>query len=227
MAKHSVMIKKVLLASLLFAAPFLVSAQEEEEEDKSKMVREVIEVMVERAKFAPPPPPPVADTKGKKGKKKKETPPPEVAPDTGNPMMPAPSGEVMKRAQHWAKSKSKYKKTQVNNTGNAISTQVIFPYKQKILNPENDVDGEIVMDVTVEAKEGKYRYTIKNIKHKAAKPGMSGGDIYLKVPECGSMKVTDQTWKQIKSAAYANIKTVSDDIKAKMGEEGGKKKDDW
>jgi hypothetical protein len=225
------MAKKVLLALLLFVAPFIVSAQEEEgEEENPKMVREVVNVMVERAKFAPPPPPPSStDTKGKKGKKKKsEEPPPEVAPDTGNPMMPAPASEVMKRAQNWAKVKApKYKKVNVSNSGGTITAQVVFPFKQKILNPENAVDGEIVMDVIVEAKEGKYRYTIKNIKHKAAKAGMSGGDIYLLVPECGSMKITDQTWKQIRSAAYGNIKIVTEDLKVKMTEDGEKKKDDW
>lgn len=222
------MIKKVLLAFLVFAFPVILSAQEEEE-DNANMVREVVNVMVERSKFAPPPPPTAStDTKGKKGKKKKhEEPPPEVAPDTGNPMMPAPSSEVLKRAQSWSKSKAKYKKLNVSSTGSAITAQAVFPFRQKMLNPENAVDGEIIMDVIVEAKEGKYRYTVKNIKHKAAKAGMSGGDIYLPVPECGSMKITDQTWKHIRSAAYSNIRVVTDDLKAKMQEEGTKKKDDW
>lgn len=222
------MAKKVLLALLLFVGPFILNAQEEEE--NPKMVREVVEVRVDRAKFAAPPPPVETETKGKKGKKKKveEPPPDELAADTADPTIPAPVGEIMKRAQKWGKAKApKYKKTNVSNSGSTLTAKAVFPFKQKILNPENAVDGEIQMDVMIEAKEGKYRYTVKNIKHKAAKQGMSGGDIYLQVPECGSMKITDQTWKQIKSAAFANIKTLTDDLKAKMQEDGEEKKDDW
>lgn len=220
------MAKKVLLALLLFVSPFIISAQEEEEENP-KMVREVVEVMVDRAKFAAPPPP---EEPAKKGKKKKVEEPvyDEFAADTADPTMPAPVSEIMKRAQLWGKAKApKYKKTNVANSGSTLTAKAVFPFRQKMLNPENPVDGEIQMDVIIEAKEGKYRYTVKNIKHKASKPGMSGGDINLQVPECGSMKITDQTWRQIKSAAFANIKTLTDDLKAKMQEEGEQKKDDW
>ncbi len=222
------MIKRFLLILILFVAPLAVFCQEEEtEEDEKKMVREVIPVMVDKKKFAPP----VVhapETGGKKGKKKKPVEPVEAAPDTGNPMMPAPISEITKRAQNWYKTKhAKYKKTGGGAAGSNITCTAVFPYKQKILNPENAVDGQITMDVIVEAKEGKYRYTIKNIKHKANKEGMSGGDIYLQVPEAGSMKITEQTWKHIRSAAYANIAIVQDELKAKMKEDGDKKKDEW
>jgi len=221
------MIKKILLTLALFVSPFFIFSQEEEEDEK-KMVRGVESVMVDKAKFAaPPPPPPATDPKGKKKKKKYEE-PVEVAPDTGNPMMPAPVSEIIKRAKNWDKTKHpKYKKTNVSSTGSTISCTATFVYKQKILNPENAVDGHLIMDVVIDAKEGKYRYTIKNIHHKANKQGMSGGDIYLPIPEAGSMKITDQTWKHIRSAAYADIQIVLDDLKAKMKEDGDKKKDDW
>jgi hypothetical protein len=187
---------------------------------------------VDKSKFAAPPPPPPAEDHSKKGSKKKkhhEEAPTEPAPDTGATTMPAPSSELVKRATNWSQSKNgKYKKLNVVNSGNTITVNAEFPFKQKALNPENEVDGSITMDVIVEAKEGKYRYTIKNIKHKADKPGMSGGDIYLQVPECGSMKITDQTWKHIKSAAYTDIAIVQDELKAKMKEDGdAKKKDEW
>lgn len=222
------MIRNLLLVFAFIIAP-LVAFSQEEEEDNAKMVREVVPVQVERAKFAPPPTPTTTETH-KKGKKKQHhtEPPPEVAPDTGNPMMPAPASEIAKRASNWTSAKSlKYKKTNVANSGETIQCNAVFPYKQKQLNPENEVDGSITMDVIVEAKEGKYRYTIKNIKHQANKSGMSGGDIYLPVPECGSMKITDQTWKHIRSVAYADIQVVVDDLKNKMKEDGEKKKDEW
>ena len=221
------MIRKLLVAFTLIAAPIALFSQEEEEEN-GKMVREVVNVQVEKAKFAPPPPPPTTDTH-KKGKKNHHSePPPEAVADTGNPMMPAPISEIAKRAENWTKAKAvKFKKVNASNNGSTIQCVAVFPYKQKQLNPENLVDGEITMDVIIEAKEGKYRYTIKNIRHKASKEGMSGGDIYLQVPECGSMKITDQTWKHIRSAAFADIQLVVDDLKAKMNQEGAKKKDEW
>jgi hypothetical protein len=224
------MIKRsFLLLALLIFPLFIFSQEQAQEEDETKMVREVITVQVDKSKFAPPPAPaPVEDNSKKKKKHQTEEPPPVVA-DTGSPMMPAPVSEISKRAGNWLNSKStKYTKTNGASNGSTTSCLITFPYKQKTLNPENDVDGKITMDVIIEAKEGKYRYTIKNVKHVADKAGMSGGSIYENVPECGSMKCTDLTWKHIKSAAYADIQMVSDDLKAKMKEEGDqKKKDDW
>jgi hypothetical protein len=222
------MIKRFLLVFSLFISPLVIFSQEDE--DNTKMVREVVNVMVDKSKFAPPPPPtPTADPHAKKGhKKQQQQDPPPVVADTGNPMMPAPSSEIYKRAQNWYKAKAvKFVKANGTNSGSNVSCNATFTYKQKILNPENEVDGEITMDVIIEAKEGKYRYTIKNIKHKATKEGMNGGDIYLAVPECGSMKISDLTWKHIKSAAYADIQIVIDELKARMKEDGDKKKDDW
>jgi hypothetical protein len=224
------MIKKTYLLLALFALP-LMSFSQDKEEDETKMVREIISVMVDKAKFAAPPTPtPPPEDHSKKGKKKHQEEVPAPAPDTGNPMIPAPASEIAKRAQNWLDAKSpKYTKANGSNTGGTVGCNISFVFKQKILNPENDVDGKISMDVVIDVKEGKYRYTLKNISHVADKSGMSGGSIYEKVPECGSMKMTDQTWKQIKSAAYGNIQLVIDDLKAKMKEDGGgpKKKDDW
>jgi hypothetical protein len=226
------MTNRILLVFALFVLPFIGFSQEEGEEDNTKMVREVVTVMVDKAKFAAPTPPPPAEDHSKKGGKKKkhheEPPPTEPTADTGATTMPAPISELVKRANNWSKFKNnKYKKVNAVNSGSNITVTAEFPYKQKVLNPENDVDGSITMDVIIEAKDGKYRYTIKNIKHKANKPGMSGGDIYLQVPECGSMKINEQTWKHIKSAAFTDIAIVQDELKAKMKEDGDKKKDEW
>lgn len=222
------MIKRFFLLFALIVLPTLVFSQDAEE-DETKMVREIVNVMVDKAKFAKAPTPTASDSHDKKGHKKhqEETTPP-VA-DTGASTIPAPAGEIAKRANNWYNAKTKkYVKANGANSGSTVNCNVTFVYKQKVLNPENDVDGHITMDVIIDAKEGKYRYTIKNIKHKANKEGNSGGDIYLKVPEAGSMKIVDLTWKHIRSAAFADIQMVVDDLKAKMKEDGdAKKKDDW
>ena len=224
--------KKLFLILILFLTNFTIQAQEKE--DETKLIREVVKLEVDKTKFAPPKPEPVAvaEPKGKKGKHKVEEPPPppaeEGAPDTTNPFIPAPQAEVLKRAQNWYTLKNdKIKKANGTNSGKTVSCNLTFPFKQKLLNPENDVDGTISMDLIIEAKEGKYRYTIKNIKHQAKKPGMSGGDIYAPVPECGSMKVSDRTWKSIRKEAFINAQTVAEDLKAIMIKDVDSKKDEW
>lgn len=226
------MIKHVFIFLALTISPFFFSAQEKE--DPSKMFRDVVTLQVDRAKFAPATPPvtthTVAEEKGKKGHKKPhvEETPAESAPDTLSPMIPAPAGEIVKRAQNWYVQKStKFTKSNGANTGKDVTCTVTFPFKQKQLNPENAVDGKITMDVIIEAKEGKYRYTVKNLKHIAAKPEMTGGDVYAKVPEAGSMSINDGTWKHIKAEAFADAKMVIDDLKAKMAEEVKSDKDEW
>ena len=205
----------------------------QDKEDEAKLIREIIKLEVDKTKFAPPKPAvtePVAQAKGKKGKKKVEPPPPveDIPADTSNPFIPAPKAEVLKRAQNWYTLKNdKIKKTNGTNSGEKVSCNLSFPFKQKVLNPEDEVDGTISMDLIIEAKEGKYRYTIKNIKHQAAKAGMSGGDVYAVVPECGSMRVSDKTWKLIKKEAFINAQRVAEDLKEKMNREVDSKKEDW
>ena len=224
--------KKIIFVLVFVLSGFVISAQEKE--DETKLIREVVKLQVDKTKFAPPKPAtpePVTETKGKKGKKKVvEEPPPIEAgePDTTNPFIPAPQAEVLKRAQHWYTLKNeKIKKANGTNSGEKVSCNVSFPFKQKVLNPENEVDGSISMDLIIEAKEGKYRYTIKNIKHKASKAGMSCGDIFAAVPECGSMKVSDKTWKLIKKEAFINAQVIAEDLKEQMNREVQSKKDEW
>jgi len=224
------MIKRISLLFALFALPLFVFSQEQEE-DETKMVREIVSVTVDKSKFAAPTPPPVAEDNSKKGKKKhheEEVPPPPSA-DTSSTTIPAPSSEIAKRAANWLKAKStKYTKANGSNTGSTVTCNITFVFKQKMLNPENEADGKITMDVVIDVKEGKYRYTLKNIKHIGDKPAISGGSIYEKVPECGSMNISDLTWKQIKSASYGDIQIVVDDLKAAMKQDGNKpKKDEW
>ena len=229
------MIKKIVLVSILTVSASFSFSQNQKVEDEMKMVREVITVQVDKSQFAAPIlSQPAPEASGKKGKTKTaDTPPPEeAAADTSSPMIPAPVSEIVKRAQNWSGDKpiaNKYSKRNCANTGNGFTCQVSFLYKVKELNPVDKVDGEITMTVNIEAKEGKYRYTINNIRHKATVTECSGGDIYEPIPECGSMRLTDLSWKHIKAAAFADAKLVADDLKAKMAQSSGDapKKDDW
>jgi hypothetical protein len=84
------------------------------------------------------------------------------------------------------------------------------------------------MNVNIDWKEGRYRYTINKIEHKAKRGVSTGGDVFEKVPACGSMKLDDIVWKQIKSVALENAKTVANDIKSIMAKPfNAENKDDW
>lgn len=189
------------------------------EEDKSKMIREVIDVVMDKPASSAPPVEAAAPDPNN----------PEAAPAQESTTMPCPSGELVKRANDWYNLKNKkYIKSSGATGGNKVACVASFIYKPKELNPVNDVEGEITMNVTIECKEGKYRYTIDKMEHKAKKEGMSGGDVFNPVPACGSFKITELTWKQIKSAALANAKLVADELKTSMKKtSGGTKKDDW
>jgi hypothetical protein len=227
------MIKKVFLVSVL-ALSITLGYSQDKQEDVTKMVREVINVDVDKSLFktTPPPTPTVAAPTDKKGKKQAavDPPPTDTPTDTSSTTtMPAPASEIAKRAQIWMDAKpTAYTKSNCAN-GKGVVCQVSFPYKVKELNPTDKVEGEIIMTVTIEAKEGKYRYTINNIKHKATVAELSGGDVYAVVPECGSMKMTNLSWTHIKAGAFADAKMVADDLKAIMAKFSGDapKKDDW
>ncbi len=222
--------KKLVFFILLLMGSLAGKAQEKEEEDPSKLIREVIEIQVEKTKAAAPAAPVEEPQTGKKkGKKKQveETPVEQAAAEEGG-TMPAPVAELTKRADHWTKSKNKqYKKDNVAGSGSTISCTAIFIYKPKVLNPTCDVEGEISMEMIIECKEGKYRYTIKNIKHKSRNQNVNGGDIYNDVAECGSMALNDLAWKQIKSAAFVNASFLAQDLKTKMSAPVEHKKDEW
>ena len=215
-----------LIILILFFLPIIGVSQDKE--DPAKMFRDVVNVEVDRAKYGTKPAPAVTATVDPKAKKKKVEEPPQEVVDTLPPMMPAPANDILKRAQAWYISKAtKYVKSNGSNSGKSVSCNASFIFKQKELNPENDVDGKITMDVIIDAKEGKFRYTIKNIKHVANKQGMSGGDIYAKVPECGSMSLGDRTWKHIKAEAFIGAQIIIDELKVKMKEEVVSEKEEW
>jgi hypothetical protein len=212
--------------AFLFAATIpLFAQQDEEEEDEKKMIREVVEIQVDR----PPAAPVVVPETPTKGKKKKvEEPPPEVAPVDSGGTMPAPASELKKRGHAWMHKKTKeYVKKDPVESGNNLECYVSFNYKPKELNPSAPSDGTVSMKVIIECKEGKYRYTIKDIKHTATNGKVSGGDVYSDIPACGTMVLPDPEWKRIKSFGLQRGAMVAAQLKEFMKEPVKSKKDAW
>jgi hypothetical protein len=184
-------------ASLCFATTFL-SAQDAPKKDEHK-IQEVVSLDATAAA-----PTPNADGT--------------MPVDTGIPAAkPLGSGEILKRAVNFVKiENSKYVKSSGVNSGSRAECVVTFKYKPKELNPQADVEGTITMHISIEAKEGKYRYTISKISHAAKNPEMSGGDVYNDVPKCGSMKLPPNLWSKIKGEAIKDAAAVTSDLKEAM-----------
>ncbi|HEY1038347.1 MAG TPA: hypothetical protein VGF30_03030, partial [Bacteroidia bacterium] len=170
-------------------------------------------------------------TKGKKKKKQviEEPPPVEEVMDTLSPTVPASIEEMTKRATAWLNAKNKkFSKDEAYTSGGKVGCVIKYPYKPKELNPTADVEGEITMKLTIDFKEGKYRYTIDNIEHKAKRGDASGGSIFNDTPACGSLALNHVMWNQLRGTAKGYAQAVAEDLKAKMkNPAAGTKKDEW
>jgi hypothetical protein len=188
------------LRTLFYATAFLflinsVSAQEAKKEENK--IQEVVTLMAD-------PLPSVPNADGS------------IPVDT-NPPKGMAASEILKRAVNFVKMENKkYTKGNGVTTGTKAECVVTFAYKPKELNPTADVQGSITMHVSIDAKEGKYRYTISKLSHNAKNAEYTGGDIYSEVPKCGSMKLPPDMWKRIKSEALKQSGLLATDIKEAM-----------
>ncbi len=134
-----------------------------------------------------------------------------------NPPKGMAANEILKRAVNFVKMENKkYTKGNGVTTGSKAECVVTFAYKPKELNPTADVQGTITMHLSIDAKEGKYRYTISKLNHNAKNGDYTGGDIYGEVPKCGSMKLPPDMWKRLKSEAFKQSAILANDVKEAM-----------
>jgi hypothetical protein len=134
-----------------------------------------------------------------------------------NPPKGMAASEILKRAVNFVKTENK--KYTIGNgvtTGSKAECLVTFVYKPKELNPTADVQGSITMHLSIDSKEGKYRYTISKLNHNAKNPDYTGGDVYTEVPKCGSMKLPPEMWKRIKSEAFKQSGILATELKEAM-----------
>jgi hypothetical protein len=189
-------ILKVGLSVALFLSATLIKAQEPKKEEKK--IQEVVFIDAEPKTMVANPDGsfPPGDT-GKAG--------------------PMNSAEILKRAVNYVKIETpKYTKGSGVTTGSKAECLATFVYKSKELNPQADADGTFTMHISIDAKDGKYRYTISKINHVAKNPEYTGGDVYSDVPKCGSMKISPELWKKLRSQAFKNATLLTNDLKEAM-----------
>lgn len=201
-------LSRVIYASVFTFSVMTLAAQEPKKEEKK--IQEVIEMTAD-------PLPPVTLADGT------------VQEDTGG-VKPMPVAEILKRAVNFVKIEStKYTKSNGVTTGSKAECVATFAYKPKELNPQADVQGTFTMHLSIDAKEGKYRYTISKITHNAKNADYSGGDVYSEVPKCGSMKLPNEMWKHMRSEALKDSGILAADLKAAMKKPSSEPqdKDEW
>ncbi len=138
-------------------------------------------------------------------------------PSDTNPPKGMAVSEILKRAVNFVKIESKkYTKGNAVTSGSKAECVVTFVFKPKELNPVADVQGTITMHLSIDAKEGKYRYTISKLSHNAKIADYTGGDIYSEVPKCGSMHLPPDMWKRIRSEAFKQSAMLANDVKEAM-----------
>lgn len=188
-------LKSIIYSLSLIVACSQLLAQEPKKDDKK--IQEVISIQADAVSM-----PPNADGS--------------IPVDTMPPKGMAAS-EILKRGVNFIKTESKkYTKGSGVTTGSKAECIATFSYKPKELNPAADVTGTITMHVSIDAKEGKYRYTISKINHNAKNPEYTGGDVYNEVPKCGSMKLPPDFWKRIRSEAFKQSAIVIAELKEAM-----------
>ncbi len=188
-------VSNLLCASVLFFSATTLFAQETKKDEKK--YQEVVNMYAD-------PLPSVPNADGS------------IPVDTGAPK-PMAQSEILKRAVNWVKIETKkYTKATGVTSGSKAECIATFPYKPKELNPQADVQGTFSMHVSIEAKDGKYRYTISKIIHNAKNADYTGGDVNNDVPKCGSMKLPPDLWKRLRSEALKNVGVVVEDLKEGM-----------
>lgn len=175
-----------------------ISSQAQEPKKEDKKIQEVVQMEAD-----PKPVTPNADGSF-----------PEVAPA---PPIPMAQQEILKRAINFVKVESvKYDKTNGVTTGSKAECVAVFKFKPKELNPKAEVEGTFTIHISIEAKDGKYRYVISKVNHVSKNAEYSGGDITNEVPACGSMKLPPDMWKKMRSQANKDIAIVVADLKEAM-----------
>jgi hypothetical protein len=132
-----------------------------------------------------------------------------------------PASKLAKRAEAFLKTeKPNYEITFESGSTSKVTAKIVNIYDKAVQDDGlNSFEGKFEMDLTIEFKDMKYRYTFSNIRHVAKKAIFSGGDVYKIVPECGSMKMSSQSWKTICGTAKIRAQQLGVDLKSALMKE--------
>lgn len=126
-------------------------------------------------------------------------------------------GLLFENAKAWLESK--YKSPRTIQAEDAMEGTISAKSMFKIMTEPGGVKPGGVINFTIDilVKEGKYKYTISNLRHtdKTDKIG-SGGKLERKEPHCGYKKMKEEKWLGIKSQAKTEIDKLIEEFKKGM-----------
>ena len=134
---------------------------------------------------------------------------------------------IYDRAFSWAQN-NKYKITQMDKENGVMSCEGSFPVTYPGPRVGMNDNGVVKFTVTVNAKDGRYKYDITNFKHEGGKGKGNGGPLELKSAECGKFVLPDGGWAKIKKDTAAKMKEVINDMQLSISPQGeAPVKSDW
>ncbi len=136
-------------------------------------------------------------------------------------------GLIYDRAFSWAQN-NKYRITQMDKENGVMSCEGSFPVTYPGPRVGMNDNGVVKFTVTVNAKDGRYKYDITNFKHEGGKGKGNGGALELKSAECGKFVLPDGGWAKIKKDTAAKMKEVINDLQLSISPQGeAPVKSDW
>jgi len=137
-------------------------------------------------------------------------------------------GELFANAEAWFGSY--YRSPKVIQSKDDMDGIIVGKSMFKVYIDIETKDRAGVVKYTIELaiKEGRYKYSIANLKHKdhTDKVG-TGGDLENNDPFCGYDKLNAETWKFIKEQAYDNVGVIVENLKKGMAPASEKNGDKW
>jgi hypothetical protein len=126
---------------------------------------------------------------------------------------------IYDRAFSWAQN-NKYRIIQMDKENGVMSCEGSFPVTYPGPRAGMNDNGSVKFTVTVNAKDGRYKYDITNFKHEGAKGKGNGGALENKSAECGKFVLPDGGWAKIKKDTAAKMKEVINDLQLSISPQG-------
>lgn len=134
---------------------------------------------------------------------------------------------IYDRAFSWAQN-NKYRITQMDKGNGVMNCEGSFPVTYPGPRVGMNDNGMVKFAVTVNAKDGRYKYDITNFKHEGGKGKGNGGPLENKSAECGKFVLPDSGWAKIKKDTAAKMKEVINDMQLSISPAGeAPMKSDW
>jgi len=128
-----------------------------------------------------------------------------------------PKGLLFENAKAWIKSY--YKSPRAIKAEDAMEGTISVVSMFRIMSePQGTKPGGVInYSLDIKVKEGKYKYTISNLRHTDKSQAIgSGGKLERSEPHCGLKEMKLEQWSGIKTQAKEGVEKIIADFKKGM-----------